>query len=189
MLNVLKRRLLLAWRSCDKGLAIGCAMALAALAVAGIVGDRGAQAQGRGATMQFPTSPWGGFAPARVQCGQLLGANFNSTSDQAIPVSVPSNRYRLDTITISNASISLTTAQGGFYTGASKTGTTLVANSQAYSTLTAAAIDAAGSLMAATLDTGATTSMLDVSTIYFSLTTEQGAAATADIRLSCQPLY
>lgn len=171
----------------NKGRMLAYAVTIAALLVSGIIGDQAA-AQGRGGT-QFPTSPWGGYAPGRVQCGQLLGANFNSTADQAISVSVPSNRYRLDAITISGASVSLTTAAGGFYTGAAKSGTTLVAASQAYSTLTAAAVNAAGSLLAATLGAGATTSMLDVSTIYFSLTTAQGAAATADIRLSCQPLY
>ncbi len=190
MFKVVKERLRAAWRYGDKGLMLGCALAVVAVLIAGIAGDRGASAQGSaGATSQFPTSPWGGFAPGRVQCGQLYGANFNSTADQAITISPPSNQYQLDRITISNASVSLTTAQGGFYTAAAKSGTTLVANTQAYSTLTAAAINAAGSLMSATLGTGATTSMLDVSRVYFSLTTAQGAAATADIRLSCNPLY
>lgn len=189
MFNGLKQWLRPAWRDDDPRLAVyAVAFGMLVALLVAVVGE--AVAQGRGGAMtQFPTSPWGGYAPARVQCGQLLGANFNSTADQAISVSVPSNRYRLDAITISGASVSLTTAAGGFYTGAAKSGTTLVAAGQAYSTLTAAAVNAAGSLLAATLGAGATTSMLDVSTIYLSLTTAQGAAATADVRVSCQPLY
>ena len=35
---------------------------------------------------QFPTTPWNSFAPARIQCGQLSGANFNVTTEQAIPI-------------------------------------------------------------------------------------------------------
>lgn len=140
-------------------------------------------------TMQFPTAGWGAYAPARVQCGTLKAANFNVTTDQAIPIVVPSVLFMVDSISVNNASVSLTTAQGGFYTAASKGGTTLVASTQAYSTLTAAAVDSAGSAMTVTLGTGATTSALDVSTIYFSLTTAQGAAATADIRVHCRPLY
>lgn len=142
-----------------------------------------------GSTTQFPTSPWGGFAPARVQCGQLLGANFNSTSDQAIPISVPSVNYMLDSITIDNASVSLDTAAGGFYTAASKGGAAVVANTQAYSTLTAAAANAAGSAMTATLATAGSTALFNLPTLYFSLTTGQGAAATANIRVYCRPLY
>jgi hypothetical protein len=146
-------------------------------------------ASAAGPTIQFPNSPWKGSAPARIQCGWLQSANMNSTADQAIPISVPSSTYMLDSIVISNASVSLSTAAGGFYTAASKGGTTLVANTQAYSTLTAAAVNAAGSSMSATLGTGATTSALNASPIYFSLTTGQGAAATADIRVYCRPLY
>jgi hypothetical protein len=139
--------------------------------------------------MQFPTTPWGGYAPARVQCGALTGANMNVTTDQAIPISVPSRLYMLDAITINNASVSLTTAAGGFYTAASKGGTIVVAAAQAYSTLTAAANDASGSAMSATIATAGANNALDVTTLYFSLTTAQGAAATADIRVFCRPLY
>jgi len=139
--------------------------------------------------MQFPTTPWGGYAPARIQCGSLLGANFNATSDQAIPISFPSAYYMLDAIAVDNASLSLDTAAGGFYTAASKGGVALVANSQAYSTLTAAAANASGSAMLATIASAGQNNQLNLRTIYFSLTTPQGAAATADIRVYCRPLY
>lgn len=140
-------------------------------------------------TMQFPTGQWQGFAPARIQCGWLYGANFNSTSDQAIQIAVPSRYYLLDSIVIDNASVSLTTAAGGFYTAASKGGVALVANTQTYSTLTAAAVNASGSAMLATIATAGQNNQLNANPIYFSLTTPQGAAATADIRVYCRPAY
>jgi hypothetical protein len=144
----------------------------------------------QGSTMQFPTSGWEGMAPGVVLGGVLIGANMNSTADQAIQINSPALHYVIESIWVSNASISLTTAQGGFYTGAGKTGTTLVANTQAYSTLTAAAVDATGSSVAMTLAaTGAQTTTLDVARIYFALTTAQGAAATANIRIYIRPYY
>jgi hypothetical protein len=144
-------------------------------------------AVGAQTTNQFPTSPWSGFAPGRIQCGTLLKANMNSTADQAIPISFPSVNYEIEGIQISAASVSLTTAAGGFYPAASKGGTAIVASSQAYSTLTAAAVNSAGSVMSATLNNA--TALYNLRTIYFSLTTAQGAAATANIRVYCRPHY
>ncbi len=146
---------------------------------------------------QFPTSPWNAFAPASVQCGWLYGANFNSTTDQAITISVPSANYVFDKIIVSNPSVSLTTAVGGFYTAASKGGVTVVANSQAYSGLTTNTANTTGNALAVTLSTAGTTTMFGgpsqgsnaVTTLYLSLTTAQGAAATADVRVTCKPLY
>jgi hypothetical protein len=138
-------------------------------------------------TMQFPTAGWGGFAPASVQCGMLKSANMNVTTDQIIPIAFPSSTYEITEISIANASTSLTTAVGGFYQTTSKGGTAIVANSQAYSTLTAAATNAAGSVLQATL--AIPTAAFNLNAIYFALTTAQGAAATADIRVTCRPLY
>ena len=143
----------------------------------------------QGSTMQFPTSGWVGDAPGVILAGELIGANMNSTADQAIVMSVPATRYVVEAIVVSNASVSLDTAAGGIYSVASKGGVTLVAAAQVYSTLTAAAVNAAGSALFLTLDTPATTGMFDLSTLYFSLTTAQGAAATADIRVYVRPLY
>ncbi len=114
---------------------------------------------------------------------------MNVTTDQQIPISCPSRHFIVQSIWVTAASISLTTAAGGFYSAASKGGVTLVAATQAYSTLTAAAVNAAGSALAMTLDTPATTGLFDLSSIYFALTTAQGAAATANIRVFILPLY
>jgi hypothetical protein len=160
--------------------------ALAGVAILALVGglSGGARAQTQ---MQFPTAPWGGYAPSRIQCGTLRGADMNSTADQPIPISFPSATYEIDAIVITSPSVSLTTAAGGFYPAPAKAGTAIVASSQAYSGLTAAATNAAGSVLSATLNN--TTAKFDLRTIYFSLTTGQGAAATANIRVYCRLHY
>lgn len=126
---------------------------------------------------------------AQVVGGRLLAADFNSTNDQAITISLPPGftKWRLNNIFITEASISLTTAVGGFYTAASKAGTTLIANTQAYTTLTGAAVNSTGNFMAATNITAVTATVFDVATIYLSLSTPQGAAATANVFVSVTP--
>lgn len=152
-----------------------------------------AQAQ---TNFQFPTTPWQAYAPAKIQCGSLLGANMNVTTDQAIPISVPSASFLIDSIVISNPSLSLDTAQGGFYSAASKGGVAVVANTQAYSALTTNAANTTGNAVLATIATAGNTTAFQgafqtsqIKTLYFSLTTAQGAASTADIRVYCRPLY
>lgn len=146
--------------------------------------------------VQYPFAPWNAYAPSVVECGSLIGANFNVTTDQAIPISVPSALYAIDAIAISNPSVSLSTAAGGFYTAASKGGIAVVANSQAYSGLTTNTANATGNYLKATLATAGNTTAFNgfaqtsqISTLYLSLTTAQGAAATADVRVYCRLLY
>lgn len=143
---------------------------------------------------QFPNTPWQAFAPARVECGYLIGADFNSTSDQVIPISTPTD-YMFDSIVVSNPSVSLTTATGGFYSGAGKTGIIVVAAAQAYSGLTTNTANTTGNALLATISTagnttafGGPTATSPVRTLYFSLTTGQGSAATGNIRVYCRPL-
>jgi hypothetical protein len=112
--------------------------------------------------------------PAEIILGSKIGADFNVTTDQAIAIC--SGNYRIKRIVVKNASISLTTAAGGIYTLASKGGSAIVAASQVYSALTAAA-----KFLDLTLASPATTDLLTTNTLYFSLTTAQGAAATGDI--------
>ncbi len=111
--------------------------------------------------------------------------NFNTVNDQPIVFPQWITAFRLANIVVTNASISLTTAAGGFYPAASKGGTPIVANSQVYSALTTSA-----GLMTATIaafGTGTRFSSANLAeiggllAIYFSLTTAQGAAATGDI--------
>ena len=144
----------------------------------------------QGTQFQFPTAPWGGYAPGQIECGRLLGANFNTTADQAIPISVPSPIYAVEFIWVSNPSVSLTTAAGGIYSAASKGGVAVVASSQAYSVLTTNAANTSGNGLLLTLATaGGNQTIYNVNTMYLSLTTAQGAAATADVRVVCDALY
>jgi hypothetical protein len=112
---------------------------------------------------------------------QLLGANFNTTDDQAIPIVSTITRFCLTRLIVTNPSLSLTTAVGGFYPQPSKGGTAIVANTQVYSTLTAAS-----KLLNPTLTSYGSTTVFDSTiltafSLYFALTTPQGVAATGDI--------
>ena len=108
----------------------------------------------------------------RVFIVSAIGANFNITTDQAI--TLPTGTWDITGIEVTNASTSMTTAVGGFYTAASKAGTAVVAATQVYTALTTALIVLACTRAASPKVT---------TTLYFALTTGQGAAATADIRL------
>ena len=123
------------------------------------------------------------IGPSEIVIARLLSANFNTINDQAIPL--PSNIVKINftRIIVTNASLSLTTAQGGFYPQPSKAGTALVASGQAYSALTGASV-----LMNPTLTSGANTTLYTSSnltnfSVYFSLSIAQGVAAVADIYL------
>jgi hypothetical protein len=104
----------------------------------------------------------------------LRGANFNSTADQQLEPTFNA-KFRPRRFVVLNASVSLTAAVGGFYTAPAKGGTALVANTQTYSTLTAAllALEATLAVPADVWPAG--------TPVFLSLTTPQGAAATADI--------
>lgn len=109
-----------------------------------------------------------------VLLGSLISADFNVTTDQAIPIAAA--KYIVRRIIVTNASISLTTAAGGVYPAVSKAGTPLVAATQVYSSLTAAA-----KYRDLTLETIVGTDTYALANLYLSLTTAQGAAATGDI--------
>lgn len=120
----------------------------------------------------------------------IRGANFNTTTDQPLILPPAITAFQLTGLLITNASLSLTTAAGGFYTAASKNGSALVAAGQVYSSLTTANL-----LLLATLTAFAQTARLSLNNLglllgannqnalalYFALTTAQGAAATADV--------
>jgi hypothetical protein len=114
----------------------------------------------------------------QILLGQLIGANMNSTGDQQIVIFSAPAKYIIRRIVATNASISLSTAAGGIYPAVSKGGTAIVAAAQAYSGLTTSAkfVDLT---VASAYTTGG--DVLTVKSIYLSLTTAQGVAATADI--------
>lgn len=112
-----------------------------------------------------------------ILLGSLIGANMNSTADQRITIFSAPAKFIIRRIVVTNASVSLTTAVGGIYKAASKAGTAVVANSQAYSALTSDAL-----FLDLTLNTGSSENVTvkTVKNLFLSLTTAQGAAATAD---------
>lgn len=128
------------------------------------------------------------FGRARL-LGKLTGADFNSSADQALALTQPgTGPYAIAFALITNPSVSLTTAKGTFYAAAAKTNV-IFGTAGATSPFTA---------LAATTDTvfvgappaqtgsGATavnhfSRLTGNTTIYLSLTTPQGAPATADI--------
>jgi hypothetical protein len=114
----------------------------------------------------------------QILLGQLISANMNSTADQQINIFSAPAKYIIRRIVVTNASVSLSTAAGGVYPAVSKGGTAIVAAGQAYSSLTAA-----GKFIDLTIASGYTSGgdVLTASNIYLSLTTPQGAAATADV--------
>lgn len=119
------------------------------------------------------------FAGHYQELFYLFGADMNSTADQLFSVvggSTPTPYYQIHLIRATNASTSLTTAAGGIYSAASKGGSAYVASGQAYSTLT-------GSTLGLDLTVAAVGKGSLQGIPYFSLTTGQGSAATADIRI------
>jgi hypothetical protein len=114
-----------------------------------------------------------------ILLGKLISADMNSTSDQRIVMFSNPSKFILRRIVVTNASISLTTAAGGVYTAASKGGTAVVASSQAYSSLSASTLFL--DLTLSTSGSASTTVKSSIPNLYLSLTTAQGAAATADV--------
>lgn len=118
--------------------------------------------------------------PSYSFLGRLLQANFNLTSDQQISLLFlpASARFRVTKITVENTTVNgMSTAVGGIYPATGKTGTALVAASQAYTGLTNAntALDLTLATPNAIQPAG--------TPLYFSLTTPQGAAALADVNV------
>jgi hypothetical protein len=107
-----------------------------------------------------------------ILLGELLGASMNTTADQAIVMYATS--YIPDKIIIKNASVSLTLAAGGIYTAASKGGTAIVGAGQVYSGLTTTT-----KFISATV--ASLTDLIIATSLFLSLTTAQGSAATVDI--------
>lgn len=119
-------------------------------------------------------STLGKILPRYGLLASLAGMNLNSAgSDNAL--TVEATRYRIDKVTFDNASINLTTATAGVFTGAGGTGTVIAAD-QALSALTAAT-----KFDDLTLDAGIGTDVLTAGTIYARCGTAQGAAATANV--------
>lgn len=126
----------------------------------------------------------GGAAPLNI-IAALKNANFNSTGDQPILIPQSIVAFQITSIIVTNTSISLSAAVGGFYPQSAKGGTPIVSASQVYSALTTAASLLSVTLAAFGSGTRFSSANLgninNVLAIWFSLTTAQPVNATADI--------
>lgn len=108
---------------------------------------------------------------------ELLGCrhvNLNTTTDQ--PITMKSDRYVVLRVTLANPSANPTLAVGGIYSAPSKGGTALVPATQVYTGLSAA-----NRFITTGLNAVLSTTVATASTLYFSLTTAQGSACSADL--------
>jgi hypothetical protein len=127
-----------------------------------------------------------GTVPARIRyCATTI--NFNAgTSDTALSLApLPTTRYSIDAVRITNASASLSTATIGVFTATGGGGQTIAAN-QAI-TVTATATDTVNNTMALTL-TNQNTEAYNDATLQIRIGTAQGSAATGDVCITTIPL-
>lgn len=105
---------------------------------------------------------------------RLIGADMNSTTDQALVPAMNFSKYIPILVLATNASTAILLSTGGIYTGASKGGTAIVAAAQAWTGLTSTTkvIYPSVAVAGQALFTGG---------LFLSLTAAMGAPGTADI--------
>lgn len=103
--------------------------------------------------------------------GVAQGVNLNATGDTVIPI-INSTTYSVSNVILTNASVSLTTAQAGLFSAAGGGGTAVVAN---------AALSGATGPTIVSQRTVASTAALTGQNLYWNVGTAQGAAATGDV--------
>lgn len=143
---------------------------LLALGLSGIANAADPQLWALDGTWRYPLA-----GSSRV-LGTLRGASFNVTTDQAIPIPPQITKWAPTSIWVTNCSVSMTLAAGGIYPATSKGGVPMVAATQLYSAATASTI-----IVNTALAAGIATTLFTVNTVYLSLTTAQGSAATCDV--------
>ncbi len=115
----------------------------------------------------------------------LRGVNFNQTSvDVAISITVPTARYNVNGLFITNASASLTAGAVGLFTATGGGGVVIIGS--ATLTVSATATDTANNLQII-ISSLANTAYNDA-TLQFRLMASSGAPATADVILYLRPL-
>lgn len=119
---------------------------------------------------------------ARV-CFFKTGLDFNVTTDQALTKVGAFNSFIPVRAVVFNASIALSTAVGGIYSAPAKGGAAIVANTQPYAN--AGTQTSGGQALSFAALYGSICTFTD---LYLSLTTPQGAAATADLYIIGAPI-
>ncbi len=140
-------------------------------------------------TTQNVVQDGGAILASQKVLASLRSADFNTTADQPLVLPSAVTALIVSQIIVTNASTSLTTVQGGFYPGALKLAPPIVDPSQTYDVLTGATLymNPFLSTYGQTTRFSGTNLPLVLSSnnqyalaFYLSLTTPQGAPATAD---------
>lgn len=115
-----------------------------------------------------------------VLLGEIAAADFNSTADQAIPILAGVSKWVPVVVRFSDVSTSLggSSAAGGVWSAAGKTGDEIIPAATTYTSLTAATVVKATNAQAASQ-----AKYYTGSNAYFSLGTPHGSAATARVQL------
>ena len=122
-----------------------------------------------------------------IMGGYIDGVNLNSAGDNAITINCPTVNYDLRFIVIFNTgpTASLTTAKYGLFSGTGGGGTAIIGSGTVLSTITGSGVNAA---TANSVLNGPTVSVYNYTTLYFRVTTPQGASATANVYVRIIPL-
>lgn len=115
--------------------------------------------------------------------------NFNSANtDTSITITLPTGftRYSVNTVIISGASASLTTATCGVFTAAGAGGTAIVASGSAI-TVSTASEDTNNNMQQLT-SVNSTTNSFTAATLYFRVQNPQGSAATGKVTVRITPV-
>lgn len=124
---------------------------------------------------------------AGLRAFALRTVNFQQTGvDVAISVTVPTARYRIDQVVITNLSATLVAAGVSLYTGAAQAGVA-IAVSQSFPSLSVSTSDTANNMAVMVLNSVSIVAFNDA-TLQFRLVNPSGGAATADVILYVRPL-
>lgn len=144
-------------------------------------------AQDLGSMLVYSGSAWTVTGSGMLTVSALV--NFNAgAADTAIPIKLPPGctRYNINTVWISGASHSLTTATAGLFTAAAGGGVAIVTAASAI-TVSATADATNNNMQSMTVNNGNTESYT-AATLYWRVGTAEGAAATASVSICYRPL-
>jgi len=144
------------------------------------------KANGVSAATAAATIPTSDVANASEAAFRVASYNLNATGDTPVAISMPpgATRWTLFAVRVSNSTGNLPngTATVGLYTGAGRTGTTLVAQQALNAVITSQADATAGNAGTTATAVGATQSFT-ATTIYLNVQTAQGATAAVDVAI------
>jgi hypothetical protein len=130
-------------------------------------------------TVKHSTGPWNFLA------GSAFGVDLNTVADTTIPLILPSATYILEavwvvnrgtTASLTNALVALRSASGG--------GGTLLTGPSPLSSITSNTINTTANAAAIVSNSA----VLNLTTLFFRVTTPQGAAASADVHITVHPI-